>query len=445
MKAAVIAVAYSAGRDSTALLHATWRAAQAQGGLEVLALHVHHGLSPNADAWLQHAQVQCENWARSGAPLRLQFARLTTRPSVGESVEAWARKARYLALAEMALAAGAGMVLLAHHQQDQAETFLLQALRGAGVAGLAAMPERVERQGLVWVRPWLQKSRDSIQAYVQQHGLRYVDDDSNADPRFSRNRLRNQVWPSLTTAFPQAQASLAIAATWAQEADVALQELAVQDLLCIKATTQILPLAAWMQLSQARRSNALRAWLRQQPGLSLTAHLVQRLMLELPGTGPANWDAGVGQLRRYRGRLSWLAAPLWSESAHLLPETQLQVLSPGRYPLPGWRGALQVTEVHEGGAPLAWLGELALRPRSGGEQFQAGIGRPARSLKKQYQAASIPEWLREGPLLYSGGQLVFVPGLGLDARVLALPGQTQVKLSWEPASDALQSIDLEPK
>jgi tRNA(Ile)-lysidine synthase len=426
-----IAVAYSAGRDSTALLHATWRAAQAHGGIEVLALHIHHGLSSQADAWLKHAQLQCETWAQQGAPLRFQCVRLAGCPALGESVEAWARTGRYHALADMAHAAGVHMVLLAHHQQDQAETFLLQALRGAGSAGLAGMPQSIERDGLLWVRPWLEQSRERIEAYVEQHGLSYVDDDSNANPRFSRNRLRIQVWPTLLKAFPQAQASLAHSATWAQEANAALKELANQDLCTIKACERRgLPILAWGQLSPARRSNALRAWLSQQPDLVLTSSLVQRLMRELGSRlGPATWSVGAGQLRHYRGYLSWEKEVL-QPAASALPETHLRITQPGRFPLPGWAGLLQVIEVNTGGVPLAWLAELVLKPRVGGEQYQAVIGGTPRSLKKQFQTAGIPPWLREGPLIYSGGQLVFVPGLGLDARILALPGQVQVTLQW---------------
>ena len=396
---------------------------------------MHHGLSPQADAWLEHAQYQCRVWAEQGAPLRLQCVRLQDGPSAGESVEAWARQERYRALAEMAQAAGVDMVLLAHHQQDQAETFLLQALRGAGVAGTAAMPQRAVRGGLLWVRPWLQHPRSSIEAYVAHHGLRYVDDDSNADPRFSRNRLRLQVWPALEMAFPQAQSSLAHAAAWAQEAQEALGELAVQDLLGMDASDRVLPIAAWAKLSVARRSNALRAWLDQQPGLLWTSSTVQRLMNELDRPGPATWMVGDGQLRRYRGRLSWTLVSFTrpSSSAPLPPETLIRVPRPGEYPLPGWGGVLRVVEVEAGGVPLAWLGELVLKPRTGGEKFQAAIGRPPRSLKKQFQAAGVAAWLREGPLVYSGGQLVFVPGLGMDARMLACPGQQQVVLQWQQA------------
>lgn len=422
-----IAVAYSAGRDSTALLHATALAA-AEQGVQVAALHVHHGLSPHADEWLAHAQAQCARWAKQGLPLRLLTHRLTDRPAAGDSIEAWARQARYRALRSMAAEAGASIVLLAHHQRDQAETLLLQALRGAGVAGLAGMPREVERDGITWLRPWLERPRAAIEAYVKRHRLRYVDDDSNDDPRFARNRLRLQVWPALSAAFPQAEASLADAATWAGEATACQAELASMDLALV-STRDGLAIKAWCGLSEARQTNALRAWLKTASGRIAPTSLVQRLAHELPGTGPAQWELPGGVLRRHRGRLLFTAdAP--GVVNDVAREASLRILRAGRFSLAGWGGELVAERVKEGGVPLAWLAHLELRPREGGEHFQAGIGRPARSLKKQYQAANIPEWDRNGPLVYSGGQLVFVPGLGIDARVLALPGQPQLSLHW---------------
>ncbi len=423
-----VAVAYSAGRDSTALLHATASAAAGQG-VEVLALHVHHGLSALADAWQAHAERQCARWASQGLPVRLCVERLSGQPRAGDSVEAWARRERYRALRRMALAGGASMVLLAHHRRDQAETFLLQALRGAGVAGLAAMPQSTERDGIEWLRPWLQQPRTAIEAYVRHHRLRHVEDDSNEHRRYARNRMRLDVWPSLVQAFPQAEASLADAATWAAQAGDALAELAAIDLAEVSDASG-LKLPAWRALSDARRVNALRAWLQRAGGALPPSTLLQRLQAELAGGGDAQWvwAQAQGTLHRRRGRLVLVpAAP-----AHdLAAERVLQVDGPGRYTLPGWGGVLVVSEVNEEGTHPAWLAHAELRARSGGEQFMAGPGRPARSLKKQYQAADVPAWERDGPLIYSGGQLVFVPGLGIDARARALPGQPQLGLRWQ--------------
>lgn len=430
-----IAVAYSGGRDSTALLHATLAAA-AEQGVEVIALHVHHGLSSNADAWLVHCEMQCRRWARAGKPIEFVAHRLATRSARGESVEAWARQARYGALRDMALAHGAAIVLLGHHRRDQAETLLLQALRGGGVAGLAGMPHSVLRDGITWQRPWLDKPRAEIDAYVRRHRLTHIEDDSNADPRFARNRLRLQVWPALAAAFEQAEASLAMSAEWAQQASEVLDEVADFDLSRVVVNGS-LSVDGWLGLSPARRSNALRAWIKRCGGVSASASLITRLREELPTARTASWSLGHAELRLYRGQLRCTpAVAAVTNQADAARETGLSVLRAGQHRLPGWAGVLVAERVREGGVPLAWLARLDLRPRVGGEQFQAGLGRPPRSLKKQYQDAGVPIWDRNGPLVYSGGQLVFVPGLGLDARVIGLPGQPLVALRWVPLADS---------
>jgi tRNA(Ile)-lysidine synthase len=330
----------------------------------------------------------------------------------------------------MAMAHAAPIVLLAHHQRDQAETLLLQALRGAGTAGLAGMPRRVVRDGIDWARPWLDQPRAAIDAYVRQHRLKHIEDDSNADARFARNRLRLQVWPALSAAFPQAEATLATAATWAQEAHAALDELARSDLARV-ADAQGLRIDDWLALSPARRSNALRAWLRQQKGVDPTANLVRRLLEALPQRRSARWPTASAELRVYRGVLRCESRA--DEAIAHTRERLLSIGGAGAYELPGWSGTLHADAVREMGVPLAWLAHLELHERSGGEQFQAGVNRPPRSLKKQFQDAAVPAWERIGPLIYSGGQLVFVPGLGLDARVIGLPGQPAVALRWVPS------------
>ena len=424
-----IAVAWSGGRDSTALLHATLIEA-APLGAKVFALHVHHGLSPNADAWLAACEAQCARWAKRGLPVTLVSTRLSTAPAQGESVEAWARQARYRALRTLAVANGVSLVLLAHHRRDQAETFLLQALRGAGMAGLAGMPASVERDGITWRRPWLTKPREDIEAYVRRHRLKHVEDESNGDRRFARNRLRLDVWPALANAFDQAETSLATAAARAHEARTALDELAAID-LGHAASERGLQIAPWLALSSARRSNALRGWLVARTGRAADASLIARLLHELPAARSARWPIDAGELRLYRGMLMFdRASPTAAAKTPSARETLLSVTRVGRHSLPGWAGCLHVERSSGEGVPLAWLAHLELRPRVGAEQFQSAMGRPPRSLKKQFQSAGVPEWDRAGPLLYSGGQLVFVPGLGLDARVLGLPGQALVSLRW---------------
>lgn len=423
-----IAVAWSGGRDSTALLHATLMAAGPLG-IGVVALHVHHGLSPNADAWLAFCEAQTRRWQRRHA-LVLRVAHLPSRPARGESIEAWARRERYQALRRLALEEGADAVLLAHHRRDQAETVLIQALRGGGVAGLAGMPREVERDGVRWVRPWLARDAESIAAYVRCHRLKHIEDESNDDPRFARNRLRLDVWPALERAFPQAAASLADAAEWARQANACLLEVAEADLATLEADGGRLDVVRWRGLTEARRTNALRRWLHLRLGRPAPASLVVRLCDELCHGTQGVWEVEGGRLHLYRGRLAWQVEAAGAASAR---EEALGIRRAGRYRLPGWGGVLVAERVTEGGVPIAWLAALELRERSGGEQFQAGFGRPPRSLKKQFQARGVPAWERDGPLVYSGGQLVFVPGLGLDARVIGLPGQALLTLHWEGA------------
>ena len=447
-----VAVAFSGGRDSLALLHTTCHAAQALG-LQVVALHVHHGLLGEADGWLLRAQRLCARWARRGWPLRLRWARLSGQPAPGDSLEAWARQGRYQALGAMAREEGATLLLLAHHRRDQAETWLLQALRGGGPAGLSAMPLAVQRDGLVWARPWLRQPATAIDSYVRRHRLQPVQDPSNADPALARSRLRLQVWPMLSAAFADAEATLAAAASQAQLARAALDELAALDLAgCVDAQRRLL-VAAWRQLSPARQANALRAWWRDVSGRGMAETLATRLLTELRPGASGQWPAGHGwRCVLYRGALrldvqpAEPAAPAAAGAAGAAGNPLLLTLNlsaPGCWPLPGWGGAFEVRAVSQGGQPLQLLEAVTPRPRGGGEHFQARPDSLPRSLKKQFQAAAVPAADRAGPLLFTtDGRLLFVPGLGPDARCLAAAGEPQLGLHWRP--DTLLSDSGKP-
>lgn len=424
----VVAVAVSGGRDSTALLHATARAASSLG-LRVVALHVHHGLQRAADAWVDEVRDHCRRLRARGLPVAFMSHRLDGAPAAGDSVEAWARRGRYTALAAMARQAGATLVLLAHHRRDQAETFLLQALRGAGPAGLSAMPRLAVRDGLAWARPWLDVGDDAIDGYLARYRLRHVDDPSNADPAFARSRLRRRVMPLLRAEFGDAEVALAAAARRAQEAQRCLDEAAAADLAALREADGALAVDRWRRLPPGRAANALRAWLRDALGRGAPETLVQRLRVELAGPGTARWPVpGKGMLERHRGRLRLAAAAAPRDEPP--PAWPLNALGAGRYPVSVWGGTLVLRRVRAGGVALARLRDAELRPRRGGERFQLTPGSTPRSLKKQFQALGVPESARRGPLLYAGGELVFVPGLGVDARARAAPGEPQVALQW---------------
>jgi tRNA(Ile)-lysidine synthase len=421
----LVAVAVSGGRDSTALLHCTVRQAQ-PCGVDVLALHVHHGLMPQADGWLLQVRQQSRRWGAAFDSRRLQGA-----PGRGESVEAWARTGRYRALAEMAGAHGCDLVLLAHHRRDQAETWLLQALRGAGVAGLAAMPAQAHRGGIVWARPWLQTDPQAIAAYVCRHRLRHAEDPSNADPSFARSRLRRQVWPSLSAAFPGAETAFAAAAAHAQDGLALAREAAQADLSVLLQGAD-LRCTPWQSLPPARRRNALRAWLTDCSASAPPQSLLDRLLTELPAASTGTWPAPGGVLRLYRGLLRWspaIAAPV----AEAPSPAMLDLSRPGLYPVPDWRGSFEVRPATAGGAAPLALCQVQARARQGGERFSLRPGAPARSLKKQFQTCAVPAWQRLGPLLLSPqGGLVFVPGLGVSAAFQAAAGSPQLQVRWQP-------------
>ena len=249
-----LAVALSGGADSTALLLACARRWPGQ----VLAIHVHHGLQAAADGFEQHCAALCN---QLGVPLRVH--RLDARPEHGQSPEDAARQARYQALTAVALedhTLGAiQSIAIAQHSDDQAETLLLALSRGAGVAGLAAMPARWERAGLVWHRPLLQVAAADVRHWLKAQGQAWVEDPTNTDERYTRNRIRAQLLPALDAAFPAFRDTFARSASNAAQAAELLEELARQDLAQVGAPPHITLLKG---LSRARQANVLRHWLR---------------------------------------------------------------------------------------------------------------------------------------------------------------------------------------
>jgi tRNA(Ile)-lysidine synthase len=362
---------------------------------------------------------------------------VSSAPAAGDSVEAWARRVRYQALADMAREAACSVVLLAQHRRDQAETVMLQALRGAGPAGLAAMPGEVHRDGLIWLRPWLDQPHAAIAAYTRRWKLHFVADPANDDDRYLRSRLRQRVWPTLLQQLPEVEQALAAVARRAHEARQVLDEVAAADAVVVGSDPG-LRRAAWLGLSPARRANVLRHWLSRQADQAVPETLVQRLLHELPQARACQWPWGTGSLVLHRGVLLLRPAvgprPDKPTLHRVTGPKSIDLSQPGLYPLHPWPGVLRVSPLppaSKAGLPAQWLRQAQLVSRQGGEQFQRHLGGPPRSLKKQFQAQDVPRWQRDVPLVVVAGQLVFVPGLGVDARAAAMPGSPRVELTLQ--------------
>jgi tRNA(Ile)-lysidine synthase len=249
-----LAVGLSGGADSTALLVACARRWPGQ----VQALHVHHGLQDAADGFEQHCVALCD---KLQVPLTVQ--RLDARPAPGQSPEDAARQARYKAFEAMVQVSHYSIAIqsiaIAQHADDQVETLLLALSRGAGVAGLASMPAHWRRAGVDWHRPLLGVAGAELRRWLQDQGYSWVEDPTNTDERYTRNRIRAQLLPALQAAFPAFRETFARSASNAAQAAELLDEVAQQDLASVGSPPQIQPL---QQLSRARQANALRHWLR---------------------------------------------------------------------------------------------------------------------------------------------------------------------------------------
>jgi tRNA(Ile)-lysidine synthase len=264
-----LGVAYSGGADSTALLLA---AVQCWPG-QVQAIHIHHGLQAAADGFVRVCESVC---ARLLVPLHVVHVDAGHAP--GESPEDAARRARYAALAGAAKQRGLGGMLLGQHADDQVETLLLALSRGAGLPGLASMPAQFEREGVVFYRPMLQTAAASLREWLVQQPIPFVDDPSNTDERYTRNRIRARLLPALAEAFPQFRATFARSAQHAAQAQALLLEVAMQDLAVVGTPPTI---QALQVLSQQRQANVLRHWLLLQHRATPSAAQLEQLLVQI--------------------------------------------------------------------------------------------------------------------------------------------------------------------
>lgn len=436
---AAMAIALSGGLDSSALLHLAHDYARSHG-IALFAFHIHHGISPHADAWQAHCAALC-----AVLDVTFEARRVTLEDRARKGTEEAARNSRYAALGALCRAHGVRLLLTAHHLDDQAETVLLQLLRGSGTAGLSGMdgansaPALLGNPELVMARPLLAASRKQLAAYVAAHQIAYVDDESNADPRFARNALRHTVMPALAAAFPGFQERFARSAQHAQSAQRLLTELAAQDLAsCIDG--DCLDIGKLRLLSTDRCYNLLRHWFGMRglrmPSTAWLAEMLAQLLEARPDaqllvTHP---DCHV---RRHRERL--FLTPKLAELAGTREEGDEdrpgQAFSWGgeaRLDFPAYGGVLYF-DADEQGVDAAWLRgqELMIDFRKGGERLKLALNRPTKTLKYHYQACGVPAWERERlPTVSAGGKLLFAAGIGMDCHHLSALAAPRIRLRW---------------
>jgi len=438
-KIAPLVLAFSGGRDSTVLvdLAARLRAARAKGFAELLAVHVHHGLAAQADAWVEHSESFCRDL---GIALDVRQVAVERR---GRGVEAAARDARYAALAAAAQEHGARCVLTAHHLDDRIETFLIQWMRGAGVDGLASFPTQRQfgHDQRQLVRPFVDVPRAQIDRYVELRQLAFVEDPSNSDTRLLRNALRARVVPELEAARAGFRKAAARSIDLVAEAAFALREIAGQDLAaCTEdAPTGMLWLERLAQLSTERRALALRAWL-NAAGVEAPsrARLNEIIRQALSARGDARLLLRVGsrELRRHRGLLLLRAA---DDAAHA--GATIRWHGEPEIAVPSWSGVLRFVPTEGEGFEREWLRArpLELRARTGGERFKPHPTRPSKTLKRLFQDVGIAEFDRGAmPLVWRDDELIYVAGLGADVRLTDADGD-RVALEWLPDATLLDN------
>lgn len=407
-------IAYSGGMDSHSLLHAATKIACSIPQKTFQAVHINHGLHPKAASWAQHCQQQCQLLS---IDLLIRTIKVNQLP--GLSLEEVARDARYAAFKQL-LPANA-CLLLAHHQDDQAETVLLQLFRGCGIKGLAAMPLQAPLGEGCMLRPFLACTRQQLYQYASAQQLIWLDDPSNLDIAFDRNYLRLSVLPDLYARWPTLGKSVSRTASHCAEAQQLLQQQAHNDISQhglqalpdatkkLLARFQITPGLITKRLQKLpieRQRNVVRQWIVEQ-GLRLpNTHQLHRVLTEVISArqdrNPAvEWSTSI--IRRYRDYLL-ITTPLLPHN----PDQTLPWDPQKRLILPAGLGYLELCQNAKDGLKI---GDdlITVRFRQGGEKCLPVGSQHHRLLKKMFQDYAIPAWLRDRvPLIYFGEQLAAV-------------------------------------
>ena len=409
----VYVVAYSGGVDSHVLLHCC-----KQLDIRVRAVHVHHGLQSVADYWVTHCQEICQ-----AMEIPLDVLYVDASPRRGQSPEEAARSARYQALKENMKSGEC--LLTAQHRDDQAETILLQLLRTASSAGLAAMPASRDFGDGLHLRPLLDFSRSDIESFADEQQLHWIEDPSNNDIAFDRNYLRFTIMPLLQERWPEVVPQMVTVARLQSNNLRVLDDMAAIDLASVSAVSRprfqlfsydiisMLSLESLRQLSSARLLNLLRYWVTQTVGMptrNLLSEIERGLVHSQDDANPLIEFSGF-QFRKYQAVLYLLRAKQRQADSH--SNSSVTSWQPSSTPVATF-GGLQLRIIKREGAgvkPSLIDKQFTLRFRQGGERFHPSNRNHSQSLKKLLQEAGVPPWERDAiPLLYDDGELVAVIG-----------------------------------
>jgi tRNA(Ile)-lysidine synthase len=417
-----LVVALSGGGDSSCLLAAAAGMGRAFRNLPLRAAHVDHGLQPAAVAFRAACVALA---ARYSIPLSIIGA--TVDSGGGASIEAAARDARYAALG--AQLSARECLLTAHHATDQAETLLLQALRGAGLKGLSSMPVCRPFAAGWHVRPLLEVSRADLERYAASLGISGADDPMNADLHLDRAYLRHAVWPLLARRWPGAAAALSRSAAHAAEAQGLLDAIAHADLDVLR-DGDALSLPRLRALPPARRINALRRWFFEKAAQPPSTARIREALRQMLAAEADHLPAVVFRehaLRRYRDRIFLTAAsPPRLQAARDWPHRDSPVLDLG-----AGLGQLRCTRQRGGLAPDRLPDVLTVARRAGGETLKAGAHAATQTVQHLCQAAGVLPWLRDTlPLILADGALIAIGDLWLDARWCVPAGEAGRGFAW---------------
>lgn len=417
----VVWVAYSGGCDSHVLLHALAQLRQEQS-FNMNAVYVNHGLSPKAAEWGQHCQAVCNE-----LDVKFVCLEVDATPGEEESPEEAARRARYQAIIEL-LQPG-DYLCTAHHQDDQAETLLLQLLRGAGPKGLAGMPASSALGAATQLRPLLGFSQAQLLAYAEQHQLNWIEDESNSDTGINRNYLRHEIMPRLRQRWPSADATLSRSASHCAEAAQLMKMLASQDYQLVKSESSTeINIKKLLELDPARQKNLLRYWVHQAqlplPSEKKLQHIMSDVLHAAADKTPCvKWPGA--EVRRFDGRLYVMSPMPEFDTMQIIPWDDLD------QPLQLPDGRQLICKPCEAAPALSLerlnQGQVTVRFRQGGEVCKPAGSAHHKSLKQIFQEKRMPPWLREHvPLLYVDDQLVALIGVCLTDVMIATGAETAI-------------------